>query len=229
MNDIEKKKYGMYEDVLNLLTRNIDLSLGLGPAAFLMTRLRRVMDEIEQTDKDTSSIVLDAAAENAAGRDGLLADLAAVSSALFNFSRQSGNVELRDRTRYNQSYLMRLSDLELLNKAEALRMLALKYVAEIRRMGITPNTIHNLGLKIEYFRRSLEKRVLSSGAVLENRQMSELFSIADGILESTDKLIDPLSGDFEEFYEKYVYLRDFENQDGRKALWGLEEDERANN
>ncbi|MGE5352189.1 MAG: hypothetical protein ACM3P0_08895 [Acidobacteriota bacterium] len=229
MNEIEKKKYGMYEDVLNLLTRNIDLSLGLGPAALLMTRLRRVMDEIEQTDKDASAEVLDLRVESTAGRDGLIADLASVSLALFNFSRQSGNVELRDRTRYNASYLMRLSDSELLHKAEALRIQALKYIAEIRRMGLTPNTIHNLGLKIEYFRRSLERKVFSSGAVLESRQMSELFSIADAILESTDKLIDPLSGDFEEFYEKYICLRDFENQDGRKAFQGLEEDERANN
>ncbi|MGE5432525.1 MAG: hypothetical protein ACM3QX_15690 [Syntrophomonadaceae bacterium] len=225
MNDIEKKKYGMYGDVLSLLTRNVDLSLSLGPVSFLMTRLRRTMDEIEQADKDAPAEILDLTVEAIAGREGLAADLAVVSTALFNFSRQSGNVELKDKARYNQSYLMRLSDSELLHKAEALRILALRYVSEIRRMGVTPNIIHNLGLKIEYFRRSVEKRILNSGTDLQSRRLSELFLIADGILEGTDKLIDPLSGDFGEFYAEYICARDFENRDGRKALTGLEEDE----
>lgn len=225
MNEIQKKKLKMYGDVLNLLADHINLSLNLGAVSFLMSRLRRTMDEIEQTDKDAAAKVQDMSLEYTSGRDGLIADLASVSSALFNFAKQSGNVELRDRARYNQSYLLRLSDSELLNKAEMLRMLSLKYISEIRRMGVTPSLIHNVGLKIEYFRRSLERKVLNSGAVLENRQISELFSAADQTLEYIDKLIDPVSGDLEVLYGEYVSLRNFTSQTGPKALLDLEEDE----
>lgn len=224
MNDIEKKKFEMYGNVLSLLTKYIDLSLG--PVSFLMAKLRKIVEEIEQLDKRAFSGLPDEAIENKARRDNLIADLACVSSALLIYSRHSGNAELKEGARFNQSNLMHLPDDELLKKAEALRLLALRYIAELRRLGITVSLVHNLGLKIEYFRRSLDKRVLASKSEFISRQMSDLFLIADQILENTDKLVGPLAGEFEEFYGEYISTRDFENRDGRKtALLGLEEDE----
>lgn len=229
MNDIEKKKFEMYGNVLSLLTKYINLSLG--PVSFMMAKLKRTVEEIEQLEKRASLSFPDGAIESAARRDNLITDLASVSSALSSYSRHSGNADLKEGTRFSQSGLMHLSDDELLKKAEALRLLALRYIAELRRLGITVSLLHNLGLKIEYFRKALDKKV--SVQALEfagRRQMSDLFLIADQILENTDKLVDPLAEEFEEFYVDYISTRDFENRDGRKAaLLGLEEDEARDN
>ncbi|HEX2866286.1 MAG TPA: hypothetical protein VHO03_04550 [Ignavibacteriales bacterium] len=225
MNELEKKKFTMYGNVLSLLAKYIDLSLG--PVPFLMAKLRRTVEEIERLDRRAFLGNPDWAIENKARRDNLIADLACVSSALFNYSRHSGSTELKEGTKLNQSNLMHLPDDELLNKAEALRLLALRNIAELRRLGITVSLVHNLGLKIEYFRRSQDKRVSAPKAEFSARQMSDLFLIADQVLENTDKLVGSLAGEFEEFYGEYISTRDFENREGRKTITlpGLEEDE----
>lgn len=229
MTDIEKIKFGMYGEVLNLLGKNIDVTLSIKPVSVLMTKLGRIVDEIERIDKVQPRELIGKTAEVSFRREHLLNDLINVSSALFNYARQTGSIELRDGSRVNPAGLLHLKDEEILLKAEALRMLALKYVPELRRMGITPNALHNMGLKIEYFRRSLESRDFYSGEVCAGKGLSELFSDADQVLENADYLIEPLSDEFEEFYDEYIAVRDLEGRGERKALLDLKEDEDANN
>ncbi|MGE5399231.1 MAG: hypothetical protein ACM3S2_02445 [Ignavibacteriales bacterium] len=225
MNDIEKKKMGMYEAVLGLLAENKDITSGIRSFSSNIIKLRKVMDEIRRKEKELSSEILEKTIINANRKDDLLVALVPVTSALFNFARQTNNVELREKTRLTQSHFIRLLDAELTNKAEAIRILALKHIVELKKFGITTNSIHNLGIKIEYFRNSLNNKIaslISSDTVM---QMNNLFGDADNILTQMDKFVEMVNDEYEEFYDEYIYTRDLENQDESKELIELDEDE----
>jgi hypothetical protein len=118
MNEIEKKKFGMYRDVLSLLTKHTEVCVKLEAVAFLIAKLRKTMDEIEQADRNvTTQEALDLTIEGRAGKESLTADLRCIAQSLFNYSRQSAILELKDSAKYTQSYFLHLPDAEFLSKA----------------------------------------------------------------------------------------------------------------
>ncbi|MCU7496559.1 MAG: hypothetical protein HF314_16810 [Ignavibacteria bacterium] len=225
MNDVEKKKLGMYESVLTLLAENKDITSTVRSFNSTITKLRKAMDEIRRTEKALSSEILDKTILNARAKDNLITALVPVISALFNYARQTNNIELREKTRFTQSHLIRMLDSELIKKAEGTHLLAGKFMAMARIPGLNNRTLAQLSDETEAFKNTLANKVsslISSSTVMF---MNDLFNNADAIMTQMDKFVEQLTDEYEEFYDEYIYARDLENQDQVKAMMELEEEE----
>lgn len=225
MNDVEKKKLGMYESVLTLLAENKDITTTVRSFNSTISKLRKAMDEIRRTEKALSSEILDKTILNARAKDNLITALVPVISALFNYARQTNNLELREKTRFTQSHLVRMLDSELIKKAEGIYLLAEKFMAMARIPGLNNRTLAELSDKTGAFRNTLAKKVSSLIDSTTVMFMNDLFNNADAIMTQMDKFVEQLTEEYEEFYDEYIYARDLENQDQVKAMMELEEED----
>lgn len=225
MHDKEKQKLSMYEAVISLLADNKDITAGIRALSYQANKLRKVVDEIKKMEKVLSSETLEKAVINAQAKDELIFTLVPVATALFNYAKEINDIALKAKVRSGYSYFIRLRDLELIDKSIAIRKLAEKHLPEVRKFNITIESLETLQTKTESFKDTLDNKIstfISSDSVLA---MNDLFVQADGIVNLIDRYVEVLSGSFEEFYEEYLYTRDVDNQDQRKELMELEEDE----
>lgn len=225
MNDVEKKKLGMYESVLTLLAENKDITSTVRSFNSTITKLRKAMDEIRRTEKALSSEILDKTILNARAKDNLITALVPVVSALFNYARQTNNIELREKTRFTQSHLVRMLESELIKKAEGIYLLAEKYISMARIPGLNNRTLAELSDQTDAFRNTLAKKISSLIDSTTVMFMNDLFNNADNILTVMDTFVEQLPEEYEEFYDEYIYARDLENQDQVKAMMELEEED----
>lgn len=225
MNDFEKQKLGMYESVLTLLSENRDIVSTVRAFTSNSVRLRKVMDEIRRLDRELSSEILNKTIQNASAKEELIVTLTPVIAGLFNHAKETNDLRLKEKTRLTKSNLFRMLDKELIDNAEAIRLLALTYIVQLKKYGVSPNNIHQLNDKLTAFRNTLENKVsslISSSTVM---MLSELFKKADDILTVMDMFVESLEDEYEEFYEEYIDARDIENQDIKKAIMDSDEDE----
>lgn len=225
MNDFEKQKLGMYESVLTLLSENKDIVLSVRTFTSNGSKLRKTMDEIRKLDKELSSEILDKTIRNAGAKDEFINAICPVVTALFNFAKETNNLALKEKTRFTKSNFYRMLDKELLDKGEAVRMLSLTYIGKLKKYGISTNSIHLLNDKLAAFKHTLDNKVSSLISSTTVMMLADLFKKADDILNIMDQFAESLEDEFEEFYEEYLEARDIENQDLKKSLMDLEEDE----
>jgi hypothetical protein len=224
MNDFEKQKLGMYESVLTLLSENRDIVSSVRAFTSNSFKLRKVMDEIRRLDRELSSEILNKTIQNANAKEELIVALTPVTSALFNLAKDTNDLKLKEKTRLTKSHLVRMLDKDLMDNAEAIRLLALAYVVQLKKFGISPSNVHLLTDKLAFFKNTLENKVtslISSSTVL---MLSDLFKKADGILTVMDMFVESLEDEYEEFYEEYIDARDIENQDLKKSIMDEEEE-----
>lgn len=225
MNDFEKQKLGMYESVLTLLSENKDIVTTVRSFSSNITKLRRAMDEIRRVDKELSSEILDKTIQNAKAKDELIIFLEPVTSALFNFARKTDNFTLKEKTRLTKSQFVRMLDKDLMSKAELIRELGEANLAHLRKFGVRQHDIEALAERLGVFRSTFDNKVsslISSSTVVF---LSDLFAKADDILTVMDAFVESLEDEFEEFYDEYLESRDLSNQDQKKALMELEEED----
>lgn len=225
MNDFEKQKLGMYETVLTLLAENKDIVSTVRSFGANITKLRKAMDEIRKVDRELSSEILDKTIQNAKAKDELIIYLDPVTSALFNFARKTNDLPLKEKTRLTKSQFIRMLDKELTDRAEGIRVLAMSHSPQLKKFGVFPSDISLLADKLNAFRNTLENKVtslISSSTVIF---LSDLFAKADDILGNMDAFVESLEDEFDEFYDEYLEARDLSNQDQKKALMELEEED----
>lgn len=225
MNDFEKQKLGMYESVLTLLSENKDIVASVRSFGSTISKLRKAMDEIRKVDKELSSEILNKTVQNAKAKDELIIFLDPVTSALYNYARKTNDLSLKEKTRLTKSQFVRMLDYDLIIKAETVRTLAVSHAAHLRKLGIYQSDIALLTEKLNLFRNTLDNKVsslISSSTVMF---LSDLFTKADNILTLMDEFVESLGDDSEEFYDEYLEARDLSNQDQKKALMELEEED----
>ncbi|MGE5499766.1 MAG: hypothetical protein ACM3Q2_16970 [Syntrophothermus sp.] len=225
MNDFEKQRLGMYESVLVLLSENRDIVSSVRSFTSSSTRLRKMMDEIRRVDKELSSEILDKTIQNAKAKDELIISLDPVTAALFGYAKQRNDLALKEKTRLTKSQFVRMLDKDLIDRAEGIRALALAHIVDLKKAGITPNALMILGDKLAAFRNTLGNKVVSLISSTKVMFLSDLFRKADDILSVMDGFVETLEDEFEEFYDEYLEARDINNQDQKKALMELEEDD----
>lgn len=214
MNDLERKKLGMYESLISYLHENRDITSTIRGFNWSLTKLKRVIDEIEQKEKEISSQTLEKTIQTSKAREELIENLTPVISSLFTYSRQVGDVYLKEKTRCTQSFLVRLRDSELIDKSYAIKQLAEKHLNDLKSYKITKKEIERIERSIEQFKKSLENKItsfISSDAV---DALNKLFGDADVILmDQMDKYVELLDEAYDEFYEDYLLIRSMENQE----------------
>lgn len=212
MNDIERKKLAMYESIVSYLLENRDILSTVRGFSWSLTKLRRVIDEIELKEKEISSQTLEKTIQTSKAREELILKLTPMVTSMFTYSKQIGDVYLKEKSRCTQSFLVRLRDSELIDKSNALRQLAGRHIDGLKGFGITKNFLNELEINIEQFKKSLENKItsfISSDAV---ESLRKLFEYADRILmEQMDKFVEQLDEEYEEFYEDYLLIRAMEN------------------
>lgn len=225
MNDFEKQRLGMYESVLLLLSENRDIVSSVRSFTASSTRLRKMMDEIRKVDKELSSEILDKTIQNAKAKDELIISLDPVTAALFSYAKQRNDLALKEKTRLTKSQFVRMLDKDLIDRAEGIRALALTHIVNLKKAGITPNDLMVLGDKLTAFRNTLGNKVVSLISSTKVMFLGDLFRKADDILSVMDGFVETLEDEFEEFYDEYLEARDINNQDQKKALMELEEED----
>ena len=211
MSDSEKNRMSMYETVITYLLENKDVISINRSFSHAISKLRKVIDEIKIKDKELSSDALEKTIITNEAKDDLIFALVPVTSALYNFAKESANIELKEKVRLSQSNLVRLRDNELLNKSIAVHHFAGIYISKLGKFRIKKNVLHALNQKIEKFRDALDNKIVtfvSSNAVLS---LNASFQDAENILNNQlDKLMEPFSDEYEEFYDDYLSIRSME-------------------
>jgi hypothetical protein len=214
MSDQEKQKLNMYESLITFLSENRDIISGVRSFSWSISKLRKMVDEIKQKDKEISSVTLEKTIIAYKAKDELIIALVPVASALYTFARDSKNLELKEKARNAQSYYIRLRDRELVDKAVAIYSLALSNLSRLRKFGISASVLNDLKIKIDRFKSALGDKVVSfvsSNAVVS---LASLFSEADKILcVQMDNYVENLTDVNEEFYDEYLSIRSMEDQD----------------
>lgn len=226
MSDNEKLKLGMYESVLSFLLENRDITSTIRGFNSSVTKLRKIIDEIKRTEKELSSAILEKTIISSTAKEDLIVSLIPISYALFNFARESGDIQLKEKTRMSHSSFERMRDSQLLDKAGMLYMLSMLNLAKLKKFGITSEVLESVDLKVDLFRRSLDEKIntfISSGAAMT---MTRLIEQADSLLmKQMDSYVENLSDEFIEFYDEYLMVRSLEYQDLKNELQESEEED----
>lgn len=226
MSDYEQNKLAMFEYLISYLNENRDIISQVRSFSWAINKLRKVIDEIKRKEKVLSSDILEKTIQSAKVKDELIFSLIPISTALFNYAKEIDDIQLKAKVKMGQSYFVRLRDTELLDKSEMLRLLGINVLPQLKKYGITMNTLHNLKLKLDEFKNALNNKVvslISSSTVVE---MNELFLEAEKFLKQMDSFVEVIGDDYPDFYDEYLEVRSVENYDAKKSLIELEgEDE----
>ncbi|MCX6149199.1 MAG: hypothetical protein NTX22_01600 [Ignavibacteriales bacterium] len=212
MSDNEKNKLSMYQTVISYLNENRDIISTNRSFYYAISKLRKAMDEIKVRDKELSSDALEKTITTYNAKDELLFSLVPITTALFTFARESGNIELKEKTRISHSHLIRLRDSELANKAFAILQYAMSNLSKLNKYGVLKSTLQELNLKIESFRDALDSKIITFVSSTAALSLNASFQEAENILNNQlDKLVEPLNLEYEEFYDDYLSIRAMES------------------
>lgn len=224
MNDLEKRKMLMYEDILTFLRENREVTTGIQGINSNISRLYRVMDEIRNTDKLVSSETLKRTLKTNETRELLINSLIPIISALNKFAREANDVLLKERTKLSRSNLVLYKNFELLNKATLIASLTEKYIRQLNKFGIKNSYLVSLNNQIQLFHSSINDNGVgpeSAAFILER-----LFKQADSFITNIDDIIENYIED-EIFYEEYQWLKDHDHEEAleekEELLYELEE------
>ncbi|MGE5401710.1 MAG: hypothetical protein ACM3S2_15020 [Ignavibacteriales bacterium] len=226
MSDNEQNKLDMYEAVLTLLADNREIITGIPQLQSAINKLRKTIDEIRREDKAISAETFEMTIQTSKLKENLIFSLVPVTCALFSFARETGNIQLKEKTRMTQSHFVRLLDKDLLDKAEVIRLLAKIHLHKLKKYGITGEVLNDLRAKANEFRNSLDNKVASFISSSNLTPIKELFHDADKIMaKHMDIGVETVSSTYPEFYDEYLWTRDIENQDEIKVLMEIEDEE----
>lgn len=226
MSENEQNKLDMYEAVLTLLGENKDIISTIPAFNWAISKLRKTIDEIKREDKMISAETFNMTIQTSKIKDELIFTLVPVASALFNFAKSTNNLALKEKTRYTQSHFVRMLDKELIEKADMLLLFADKYLPKLKNYHINADTLKKLSAVQSTFKSSLGNKIASLISTSALTPLTELFNEADKILSKyMDVYIENLIDEYEEFYDEYLWTRDVQNLDDKKALMELEEEE----
>lgn len=226
MSENEQNKIDMYEAVLSLLAENKDIISGIPSFNWAISKLRKAIDEIKREDKMISSETFNMTIQTSKIKDELIFNLVPIASALFNFAKATNNLPLKEKTRFTQSHFVRMLDKELIEKADLLILLAEKNIGKLKSYHVSNASINNVKGILSTFKSSLDSKIASLISTSALTPLTELFNESDKILSKyLDIYMENLMAENEEFYDEYLWTRDTENLDDKKALMELEEDE----
>lgn len=224
MNDIEKKKISVYEEILTFLRENREVIAGIPGINSNILKLYRIMDEIRNTDKLVSSETIKRTLKINETREKLISQLLPILSALFRYAKDTHDVLLKERTKLSRSNLVLYKNYELTNKAILLSSLAEKNVKQLGKYGIRLNHISTLDELINTFHTMSSDS--GSGPETAVFYMDKLFTQADTIITSLDEIIEAYVED-EVFYEEYLWVkeqdRESEEEEKEELLFELDE------
>lgn len=214
MNDEERKKLTMFENVITYLSENKDIISGNHLITNALTQLRSVIDEIKIKDRELSSNTLEKTIAADSARYDLIFSFLPISNSLFCFAKENSELGLKVKTRLSPSQLFRFMDKELINKSEVIQYYALAYLPRLRKFGITKAIIKELNKNTEKFKLLLGKKITS--LVTDNAMLSLNYSFRTAekmIVDHLDNLVDEYMDEYEEFYDDYISVRNMENEE----------------
>jgi len=224
MNDVERKKMLMYEEILTFLRENRESTTGVQGINSNALKLYRVMDEIRNTEKLVSSETFKRTIKTNESRENLIARLLPIISKMQKFARDNNDVLLKERTKLSQSNLVLYKNYELLNKAILLESLAEKHIQQLKKYGLRSENIAALKNQISEFH-----TISSDNGTGPNTAafiLEKLFIQADSIITNIDEIIENYVED-EVFYEEYVYVKEQQYEEALdekdELLYELEE------
>ncbi|MGE5497352.1 MAG: hypothetical protein ACM3Q2_04750 [Syntrophothermus sp.] len=226
MSENEQKQLDMYEAVLLLLSENKDIISQMPTFNWAISKLKKVIDEIKREDKVISHETFEITIKTSNIKDNLIFGLVPVTSAVFQYARSVNNLSLKEKTRFTQSHFVRMLDKELIERAEVILAIAYKNLEHLSMYGISKKTLEDLSTRIQDFKNILDNKLASLISTSTLTPLTDLFNEADKILSKyMDVYAENLIEEYEEFYDDYLWTRNVENLDDKKALMELEEED----
>ena len=226
MNDEERKKLTMFENVITYLLENKDIILSNSLITQTIPRLRKIIDEIKLRDRELSSNTLEKTIVADYARQDLIFSILPISNSLFCFAKENADIGLKQKTRLSQSQLFRLKENELINKSSTIQYYATSILPRLHKFGITKNMIQKLNMKTEQFKNALDKKITSFVSNNTVVSLSASFLAAEKIIETQlDELVETYIDEYEEFYDEYQEIRSMENNEELEEELEIETEE----
>lgn len=222
MNRNQSNKFGMYNGVLSQLdsrseNNNIPQALQTG-----RDDLQAKIREIEQKDQEKGTVTSGkTVVKNQTGHK-LIDQIMIISGPLTAWAVVNDNPEIKAIAGDKRSYLTRIRDNELGQKAEAILNAAEQQLSGLADYGVTQDHLTSLQALIETYRSALgDKESSFADRVSASVSLKTLFQEADEVLKlRLDPLMEsirPIDDDFYYGYKAARVIKDLRGSAGRRT------------
>jgi hypothetical protein len=209
MNKQYENKLTMYEGLWTFFGTNADIVTAVPMLKSSVDEFGTTLAAIHLKSSEVSTATTGKAAMKYKAEEDMIALLLPVSCALFVYAKRKGNAELMEKTRMTENGLRKLRDTELAGRAETIAALAGENAAYLAPAKITEDTIADLKIQVDAYRKALGDREKSVAERKGARMtLEDQFDRMDDLLEEEiDPEMELIRASNTEFYNKYFALR----------------------
>ncbi|MGE5498413.1 MAG: hypothetical protein ACM3Q2_10100 [Syntrophothermus sp.] len=211
MTENELIKLKMYEALLELLYDKREIVSSIRAFNWSISKLRRICLEIRKREKNYYQNVVERNSRSESARNELTASVTGFTSELQFYTLASDDAELKGIVFVTRSLLSRLSDYELLARAEMLVSFNDVHLSDIERNSRIEEALSDLKSKTSRFRAALLEKHHGQASPDYILAISNLFAEADKLIRLyMDNFAEALSYENPDFYEEYTLTRNLE-------------------
>lgn len=211
MTENELIKLNMYEALLELLYSRKETVSSIRAFNWSINKLRRIYLEIRHREKIYYQNVIERNSRSLSARNELTASVTEFTSELQYYAMTSNDTELKGTVFVTRSLLSRMSDYELLARAEMLISLNDVHLSETEKSSRTEDALADLKLKTGKFRTALLEKHHGQASPDYILAVTNLFAEADKLIRLyMDNFAEALSYENPGFFKEYTLTRNLE-------------------
>jgi hypothetical protein len=222
MRNNQENKVGMYNGVITVLdNHNGDSDI---PRAVFEARddLKIKVDKITAKDREKATVTSGKTVAEKQAVKQLIDQLMIVGGGLAGWAIVNNNPEAQTVASVRRSYLVRVRDNELVQKAEQIHQLAEQYISNLVDYGINDETLATLKLLTETYQKALGEQESSMATrVSAPVSLTTLFQESDEILKlRLDPLMEtvkPVNPDLYNAYKAARVIKDLRGSAGKRT------------
>jgi hypothetical protein len=208
MNKKQENKLAMLKTVDTYLDENREIAGTIAEFNTNHQQLKSVYNEIMAKDDQKINALKGRTVNKREAKRKVTSAAKSIAGGLFAFGKKSGDNIIMKKADIYVSKLIAMRDIELIEAAESLRNLALEYSDALAEFGISAAKLTAFSSKISEYDNAVGQKqnsiIIQTGAT---KTLKTLFSEADSVLLSMNKLADSLKDEHPEFVRDYYAAR----------------------
>lgn len=204
MRKRQENKFAMYNTTDSYLSESQVIVESINELNAHHQDFKAKLTAIKSKNDEKKNAIMGKAVSKLMARDNVIKSSIKVSAGLYAYAKRSRNIELAEISNVHRSDLGKMRDTELVDGLEALRDLAYSYIRSLETFGVTAAKFDEFKNKITEYDiavgRSQTGMVRRKGA---GKSLTILFTEADDVLVTLDKLVNGLNDEHPEFVRMY--------------------------
>ncbi|MGE5354071.1 MAG: hypothetical protein ACM3P0_18440 [Acidobacteriota bacterium] len=208
MKTLERHRLNRYDSIARVLVENRAVVAHSRELSFSTSKLCKIIEDIRKKQQEFNFQLQSGHQKILKLKDELIMILSAVGMALSSFSKDTGNIELKNASKIGRKELLSTNEDLLIAKAVSIYNLAERYCRELKEYNVSRSGLQFLKSKTGEFKQALdENRAKYCFLNYSVIKLDELFTQADEVLDNIDGFVEVLSSSHLEFSRDYLNIR----------------------